>query len=372
MLNASLRVIILTPTALPHVTGNAITSERWRRSLSQEGIVVEVIETQHLNVGSLADTLDRFRPHIVHAHHVSRAGALLLSPLVSEKCGRVPLVVSAAGTDINLSEMTEVERDNVRRICRKARALIVQNHETIISLQELLPDLQNQIVYVPKTFLWMGDESYDLRAVAGCREEDILFFMPGGIRPVKGNLECLSAMAMVHEEIPNIRVLFAGPALDAEYAARFEEEIRRLQSFATWIVQISPKAMRAAYEGAHVVLNYSRSEGLSNVLLEAMAAGRPILASDIPGNRWLIHDQKEIGPCGFLFSPDGDTDFVRKALHLASDGALRASLAAHGRLRAAAWPNPSDEAKALLEIYQTVITREGDKEWWYKTSKFIN
>jgi glycosyltransferase involved in cell wall biosynthesis len=358
-LNSALRVIILTPTALPNVTGNAITAERWRRSLSQKGIAANVVETQHLHARSLVDELDRFRPHIVHAHHVSRAGAFLLDPLVSEKYGDLPLVMSPAGTDINLRAMAEVEKDNVRRICLKARSVIIQNRETTKSLLEFLPNLQERIAYVPKSFLWMGDELYDLRAVAGCREEDILFFMPGGIRPVKGNLECLSAMAKVHDAMPNIRVAFAGLGLDAEYAARFEEEIRRLQSFATWIVQISPKAMRAAYEGADVVVNCSRSEGLSNALLEAMATGRPILASDIPGNRWLIHDERGIGPCGFLFSLDGGTDFVRKALHLANDGALRKFLAANGSLRAATWPNPSDEAQALLEIYHTAIIQKG-------------
>jgi glycosyltransferase involved in cell wall biosynthesis len=351
-------VIILTPTALPRVTGNAITAERWHRSLSHEGVAVKVLETQDLDGRSLVDILDRFHPHIVHAHHVSRAGALMLDPLVTKEHRHVPLVVSPAGTDINLSAVNEAGRDDVRRICRKARALIVQNRETIRSLKKLLPDLHERIAYVPKAFLWLGDESYDLRAIAGCRKDDILFFMPGGIRPVKGNLECISAMAKAHEASPNIRVLFAGPALDAEYAARFEEEISRLQSFARWILQIPPKAMRAAYEGADVVLNYSRSEGLSNALLEAMAAGRPILASDIPGNRWLIHDEKGIGPCGFLFSPDGNTDFVQKALHLANDRALRESFAANGRLRAAEWPNPTDEAQALLEIYQTAISQQ--------------
>jgi glycosyltransferase involved in cell wall biosynthesis len=317
------------------------------------------VETQHLHARSLVDELDRFRPHIVHAHHVSRAGAFLLDPLVSEKYDHLPIVVSPAGTDINLHAMAEVARDNVRRICLKARSVIAQNRATTKSLLEFLPDLRERIAYAPKSFLWMGDELYDLRAVAGCQEEDILFFMPAGIRPVKGNLECLSVMAKAHEASPNIRVLFAGPALDAEYAARFEEEISRLQSFARWILQIPPKAMRAAYEGADVVLNYSRSEGLSNALLEAMATGRPILASDIPGNRWLIHDGERTGPCGFLFSPDGNTDFVRKALHLANDRALRESFTANGRMRAAEWPNPADEAQALLEIYQTAISHKG-------------
>ena len=358
-MNSALRVIILTPTAIPSVTGNAITAERWRRSLSQKGAVVKVIETQHLDAGSLVDILERFRPHVVHAHHVSRAGAFLLDPLVSEKYGHLPLVVSPAGTDIDLYTMKESEREKVGKICHKACSIIVQNRETIRSLQELLPELQDRTVYVPKAFLLRGDELYDLRTVAGCREEDILFFMPAGIRPVKGNLECLSVMAKAHEASPNIRVLFAGPALDAEYAARFREEINRLQFFAKWILHIPPQAMRAAYEGADVVLNYSRSEGLSNALLEAMATGRPILASDIPGNRWLIQNEKGIGPCGCLFSLHDDTDFVRKALQLANDAAFRESLAAKGRLRAAEWPNPADEAQALLEIYHTAISQKG-------------
>ena len=166
-------------------------------------------------------------------------------------------------------------------------------------------------------------------------------------------------MEKVHEASPKIRVVFAGPALDDRYSTRFDEEIRRMGSFAKWILQIPPKAMCSAYQGADVILNHSSSEGLSNSLLEAMAAGRPVLASDIPGNRWLIRDEGGIGPCGSLFNPCDPADFVRKALQFSNDAVFRESLAATGRLRAAAWPNPSDEAQALLEIYKGAINRKG-------------
>jgi glycosyltransferase involved in cell wall biosynthesis len=179
--------------------------------------------------------------------------------------------------------------------------------------------------------------------------------MPAGIRPVKGNLECLSAMEKAHAACPEIRVLFAGPALDTAYAGRFEKEIRRRDSFAKWVFQIPLKAMHSAYQGADVILNHSDSEGLSNALLEAMAAGRPVLASDVPGNRWLVDDKNGIGPCGCLFDHDDPTDFVRKAIQLVRDPALRGSLAGNGRLRAAAWPEPSEEAEALLKVYESAI-----------------
>jgi glycosyltransferase involved in cell wall biosynthesis len=251
-------------------------------------------------------------------------------------------------------------RKLVSKTCRMARSIIAQSQEIARQVQELLPDLQERIVAVPKSFLWLGKDDFDLRAIAGYREEEVLFFMPAGIRPVKGNLECLCAMEKAHAAGPKIRVVFAGPALDAGYAARFEKKIKGLDSFAKWIFQIPPQAMHAAYEGADVVLNHSRSEGLSNSLLEAMAAGRPVLASDIPGNRWLVEDKNGIGPCGCLFDLDDQADFVRKVLQLANDPAYREFLAENARLRAAAWPQPADEAHALLGIYEAAIGRSGE------------
>jgi glycosyltransferase involved in cell wall biosynthesis len=357
-LNTALSVIILTPTAFPNLTGNAISAERWRRALVQKGIVVNVIETQNLNPRGLVEVLDRFHPDVVHAHHISRAGALMLDPLVAGKYGHLPFVVSPGGTDINLHVMKGEGMKIIGKTCRMARSIIAQSPEITRQVQELLPDLQERIAAVPKSFLWFGKDDFDLRAVAGCREEDVLFFMPAGIRPVKGNLECLGAMKKAWKASPEIRVVFAGPALDAGYAARFEKEIKGLDSFAKWIFQIPPQAMHAAYEGADVVLNHSSSEGLSNSLLEAMAAGRPVLASDIPGNRWLVEDKNGIGPCGCLFNPGDQTDFVQKVLRLANDPAFRESLAGNACRRAAAWPQPTDEAQALLEVYEAAIGRQ--------------
>ena len=347
-----LRVAILTPTALPGVTGNAVTAERWRRHLSQKGAAILVIETASTDPRQLVAGLDDFHPNLIHAHHVTRAGALMLHPDVAKKYGGLPLVVSPAGTDIHFCGGGGESRERVERVCAQARFVLSQNPATTRCLQDLLPDLREKIVYAPKAFSWLGSESFDLRAVAGCRSGDVLFFMPAGIRPVKGNLECLQALASAHEAAPGIRAVFAGPDLDGEYAARFAEQIDRSQSFARWVRRIPPAAMRSAYEGADVVLNHSVSEGLSNSLLESIAAGRPILASDIPGNRWLVRNEGGPGPCGCLFDPGDRKDFIQKLLHLAGDAALRESLAAGSRRRAAAWPNPAEEARVLVEIYE--------------------
>lgn len=347
-----LRVTILTPTAFPRPTGNAVSAERWRRSLARMGAEVVVLETQGLDAEGLAVRLERFRPQVIHAHHISRAGSLMLDPLLARTYGHLPVVVSPAGTDVNRKAADDEEKAMFAGICRSARSIIVQNHETADLLRRRFPDLQARIVFVPKSFMWFGFDSFDLRAAAGCREGDVLFFMPAGIRPVKGNLECLRAMKTAHDADRRIRIVFAGPAIDERYASTFREELKNCGPFAVWIPQIPQQAMHGAYQSADVILNHSESEGLSNALLEAMAAGRPILAADIPGNRWLESNRDGFGPCAHLFDARDPDVFIDQVLKFSGDAALREVFAGNGVRRAAAWPRPEQEALALMHVYE--------------------
>ena len=151
---------------------------------------------------------------------------------------------------------------------------------------------------------------------------------------------------------PSIRAVFAGPALDKEYAARFEQEVERLHPFARWLPPIPLQAMRSAYQGADVILNGSFSEGLSNVLLEAKAAGKPILASNIPANRWpVLGDQNDL-PAGLLFDLHSPEHFLRQALRLVDDRELRKKLGQAGKDHAARLPGPEEEARGLIRVYE--------------------
>ena len=74
----------------------------------------------------------------------------------------------------------------------------------------------------------------------------------------------------------------------------------------------------------------SLSEGMSNTLLEAMAAGVPVVASDVGGNREII----DAGLSGLLF-PSGNIEAAADAIRtLATDPQLRARMAAAGSDRA--------------------------------------
>jgi glycosyltransferase involved in cell wall biosynthesis len=81
----------------------------------------------------------------------------------------------------------------------------------------------------------------------------------------------------------------------------------------------------------HIAMLLSYREGLPRALVEAAAAGRPIVATDVAGCREVVRDEQE----GIL-APLGDTEAAAQALvKLAADPALRARMgaAAHARFR---------------------------------------
>jgi len=73
----------------------------------------------------------------------------------------------------------------------------------------------------------------------------------------------------------------------------------------------------------------SQYEGQSNSVLEAMARGLPVVASDIPGNRDLVVDQQT----GYLFPPGDRATLARLTNQLLDDPHLAQRLGAAGRRR---------------------------------------
>ncbi|MFO0694884.1 MAG: glycosyltransferase family 4 protein [Polyangiales bacterium] len=95
------------------------------------------------------------------------------------------------------------------------------------------------------------------------------------------------------------------------------------------------------------VLASGRSEGLPVALLEAMAAGLPIVASEVGGVGELVRH----GVDGLLVPPDRPDRLADALSRLASDEGLRTSLGRSARERAApfAWPALAQRAESLLD-----------------------
>jgi glycosyltransferase involved in cell wall biosynthesis len=106
----------------------------------------------------------------------------------------------------------------------------------------------------------------------------------------------------------------------------------------------------ALLRGFDVLALPSLLEGIPRCLMEAMAAGIPIIASDIPGCRDLIDAEAT----GLLFPP-GDVDALRNGMEKLRDAGLRATLSATARNRVVAEFSAAAMARSYSRLYQDLV-----------------
>lgn len=99
-----------------------------------------------------------------------------------------------------------------------------------------------------------------------------------------------------------------------------------------------------------VFLLPSLSEGMPTVILEAMLAGRAVLASDIAGNRQLVKNKES----GILFNPLRSDDLADKMISLLDDAFLRERLAEHGEKVALSY---IEQYKSIDQVYEIFKAR---------------
>jgi glycosyltransferase involved in cell wall biosynthesis len=129
--------------------------------------------------------------------------------------------------------------------------------------------------------------------------------------------------------------------------------------FAGWAER---EALPAHYTWANALVLPSFAEGMANVVLEAMASGLPVIASDVYGNRDLV----VTGESGILVAP-GDANAIARAIgRLARDKDLLSAMATGGRQRALTY-----SWQSVAERYERALlaaVRVGTSETGYRTS----
>lgn len=178
---------------------------------------------------------------------------------------------------------------------------------------------------------------------------NILFV--GRLEPRKGLGYLLRACAELQRRRSRVRLIVVGPAA-AQNRERYGAVVRRLNlRDVVFTGIVAPDALPRYYQSCDVFCAPSiGGESFGMILLEAMAAGKPIVASNIPGYRALVCP----GEQGLLVPPS-DVAALADALEgMLADAAARRRMGEAGRARAAeyAWPAI---ARRVLGVYEEAI-----------------
>jgi glycosyltransferase involved in cell wall biosynthesis len=151
--------------------------------------------------------------------------------------------------------------------------------------------------------------------------------MVGNLRPVKEPETLVRAAAQVCAQHPDVTFHIAG---EGELQPGLERLVRKLGMEGRFLLPGARADVPAFLASLDVAVLCSRSEGMSNAVLEYMAAGRPIVATAVGGNVELLTD----GVTGLLVPPSDATSLATAIDRLLGDRALAARLGDAARRRA--------------------------------------
>jgi glycosyltransferase involved in cell wall biosynthesis len=150
-------------------------------------------------------------------------------------------------------------------------------------------------------------------------------YLGGFANAAKGGDTMVAALELALAREPRLRVTLAGPG---ELPPAGSELIARNPSV-SWVGWLEPHEKDELLRAAQIFAMSSRSEGLPMALLEAMAYGMAIVATDVGG----IPEVLDSGEEGLLVAPEDPEQFAGALCRLAADPTLRERLAQGARQR---------------------------------------
>jgi glycosyltransferase involved in cell wall biosynthesis len=171
---------------------------------------------------------------------------------------------------------------------------------------------------------WQKEETQTLYRQLGISPRQRMIVTVANLRPVKGHIHILRAVALMSsEERKELRFCFVGADFSGGEVQRAAKSLGVEDSiiFAGFQAEIS-----LYLQAADVFLLASESEGSSFSILEAMAAGCPVIAANVGAIAEIIEDHEN----GILIPPKSPAAIKEAVLSLLSNQSLREKLCTRG------------------------------------------
>ncbi len=290
----------------------------------------------------------RFRPHIVHSYGFV---ADVVAGLLRARGANVRIITSRRGEDANRRH--HALRRLVNRLSDK---VVCVSQETAAFVQSTESPRPGLLTVIPNGVA-VSDASHDRQArdtdqTAKSDETDrpIRFGTLGTVKPIKGTDLLVDAFMQFDRAAP-VELLIAG-LIDRPWAEALRE--RAQQDPRIRFIGRSSQA-RSFLSSLDVFVLPSRSEGMSNALLEAMAGGLPCIATDVGSNRSLLCPPGEPA-AGEICAPTAEALF-RALSKMASSEEARLGYGARARALVARRYTIPTMVLDYERLYRSVVGR---------------
>jgi len=247
----------------------------------------------------------RFEPDVVVGYWVYPDGFAALR--TARQLGK-PCVVGALGSDIHVRSGSNAWL--TRYTIRHADSLIVVSEamkRSAIADFDARPDRVHTIVNGFNRSVFRLQDGAEARRALGIAADARLLIYVGRFVEAKGLLELLDAFEALAAADPSLRLALIG---DGVMADQLPDIVRRkgLEQRVIFPGGLEPLEVARWIAAADLLTLPSWSEGYPNVVVEALACGTPVVATDVGGTREILRDDAG------LLVPPRNVDALRTAL----------------------------------------------------------
>ena len=274
--------------------------------------------------------------------------------LAAAVAGRRPLFVTAHGSYVNLPRMRPFPVSQFYRMAfRRAELICVSRHTAAVARQQM-PDARAHVINNGV------DAERFLRPPLNVDKKAPTVIAVGEVKPRKGTLQLVEAMARVRQRIPLAQCLIMGRVQSGSpYTAQVRAAIEQLdlKGAVHLMGAVDDDVMRAWMAAADALALPAMNDGLwfegfGLALIEAGAAGTAVVGTDGCGAADAIED----GVTGLIVAQDNvDEELPRALTALLSNPERAARMGAAGRKRAQAqsW---AAVARQVMALYQQAMS----------------
>ncbi|MEK6560454.1 MAG: glycosyltransferase, partial [Nitrospirota bacterium] len=160
----------------------------------------------------------------------------------------------------------------------------------------------------------------------GIKENGLVVIHVANLKPVKGHRFLLHDFAEIIRQAPDMKLLLIGKD---ELNGSLHRLAAQLDIADNVLFLGTRQDVPDLLSAADICVLPSLSEGMSNAILEYMAAGKPVVATNVGGNPELIKN----GFNGFLVAGENVEELKNALLALIKDGGKRQAMGANGFMR---------------------------------------
>lgn len=300
-------------------------------------------------VASLVRILRELRPDILHAY---LPAANVFGPVAGRVAG-VPRVIVSKRSLADYKERFPLLRRTESLGNRLADAILVNSDAVRRDIERTERHWRGKFrkIYngVDPIGPWTPEEALAFRRHEGIPPGAVVALCVSNFYPYKGHGDLVEAAARIVPAFPDVLFLLAGRDSGTMDATRKHARERGVEGSFLFLGSRSdvPDLLRAS----DLFVHPSREEGFSNAILEAMAAGLPVVACDVGGNPEAVVD----GETGRLVPARSPERLAEALLELIIDPGKRTAYGQAGRRRAEGVFSLDRMVAEIKTLYESLV-----------------